>query len=74
MRFDGRLLDLGYLIFSLDDKVRLFKSLLDVADINMDFGRQVAAGIGLIEIDILYLIMDLRRTLCHGLARIQDRS
>ncbi len=73
MRFDMGLLYFGDIKFVFKDEIRMLKSSFDIADIDPDFRREVAAGIGFIKIHIFRFIVNDRHTRIHRLGGVEDR-
>ncbi len=73
MGFNMGLLDLWNLVFFLENLICLFKSFLNITNIDPNLCGQIFRRIRIREIDIIILVMNNRCARLHGFPGIQDR-
>ncbi len=72
VRFDVRLLHLGHFVHAFEHPVGFGEAFFHVADVDADFGGQVAAGVAVGEVDVFRLVVDDRRARLEGFFRVED--
>ncbi len=72
MRFNVRLLNFGDFILPFEDEIRLCKTLIHIANVDVNFSRQIPLRVRIGKINILRFIMQNDRAGFHGIRRVQQ--